>query len=143
MTTPERRPIRMDFRIEAPGSVSAPPPWAVVPGSAAPPSPATALAGRSTSAETRLLKTLWYSDGGGQGGRPLDEALTNLGESYIQGGRVVWELPTDLDSVYADYLSESVAQLNRLIEQGVMEIDSDGNIRPSGTEAMPTSAGEA
>ena len=43
---------------------------------------------------TRLLDTLWYSNGGGQGGGQLDEALANLGESYVDGnGEVVWQLP--------------------------------------------------
>jgi hypothetical protein len=60
MTTPARRPIRTDFTIEVSGPTSQvmAPPWAVVPGSAAAPTPAAAAsAGRSTSAVTRLLDT--------------------------------------------------------------------------------------
>jgi hypothetical protein len=83
------------------------------------------------SAVTRTLAAIWSSDGGGQGGRPLDKALTDLGESYIENDRVVWEPPADLSPAYADYLSQSVAELNRLIEAGVVQIDGDGNIRPA------------
>jgi hypothetical protein len=86
MTTPARRPIRTDFTIEVSGSTRQvlPLPWAVIPRSVAAPTPADAAsAGRSTSAVTRLLDTPWCSDSGGQGGHPIDEALTNLGESYV------------------------------------------------------------
>lgn len=59
MTTPARRPMRTDFTIEGSGSTrQVPPPWAMVPGSVTPPTPATAAtAERSTSAVTRLLGT--------------------------------------------------------------------------------------
>lgn len=147
MTTPARRPIRTDFTIEVSGPTpqAMAPPWAVVPGSVAPPTPAAAAsAGRSTSAVTRLLDTLWYSNGGGQGGRLLDEALTNLGEPYVgENGQVVWELPVDLDPDYADYLSESVAQLNRLIELRVVEIDAEGILRPRVIDGTSSSAGNS
>jgi hypothetical protein len=149
MTTPARRPIRTDFTIVVSGSTRQvlPPPWAAVavPGSVAPPTPAAAAsAGRSTSAATRLLDTLWYSNGGGQGGRPLDEALTSLGESYVENGQVVWEFSEDedLDPTYKDYLSESVAQLNRLIKQGVMVIDDQGQLKPK-IDGGPTSTGNS
>jgi hypothetical protein len=32
---------------------------------------------------TRLLDTVWCSNGAAQGEHPIDEALTNLGESYV------------------------------------------------------------
>jgi hypothetical protein len=128
-----RRPIRTDFRlpIDSPGAAPTPPPWTGVPGVGPAPTPPSGSAG-PTSAVTRMLNAIWSSDGGGQGGRPLDEALTNLGDSYIENDRVVWDPPAELSPDYADYLSQSVAELNRLIETGVVEIDDDGNIRPTG-----------
>jgi len=89
---------------------------------------------REPTGVTRLLDQVWSGDGGGQGGRPLDESLTGLGTAYVDGSGVVVELPDELDATYADYLKESVAQLNRLIEQGVMQIDSEGNLRPTAME---------
>jgi hypothetical protein len=124
----------------AAGAAAARPPWAGVPGVGLTPTSATSVAGflgpasdvGSSTALTRRIEGIWSSDGGGEGGRPLDQALTNLGQSYIENNRVIWEPPTDLSPTYTDYLSESVAQLNRLIERGLVEIDTDGNIRPTG-----------
>jgi hypothetical protein len=145
-SSPERRPLRTDsvLAIDTPGASPVPPPWVRVPaagaalGAAAPP---TAEAG-GPAGMTRVLDTIWSSDGGGQGGRPLDEALSTLGEIYVEGSQVVWEPPTDLDPTYQDYLAESVAQLNRLIEAGVMAIDAEGTLRPAATE-VPTGSTEA
>jgi hypothetical protein len=95
------------------------------------PTAPSALAARRDDV-TGTLDAVWLSDGGGQGGRPLDDALTNLGESYIEGGRVGWDPPAELATSHTDYLSQSLAELNRLIEKGVMEIDADGNIKPTG-----------
>jgi hypothetical protein len=141
---PQRRPLRADFvlPIDAPGATPAPPPWVRVPGMG----PARAVS-PATSSLTRVLDEVWTSEGGGRGGRPLDEALTNLGDPYIENERVVWDPPADLDPAYSDYLSESVAELNRLMDRGVVEIDAEGNIKPveSGGGAgatTPTRGGE-
>lgn len=127
-----RRSIRSDYSLSINAAGATPPPWvgAFAAVSAATPESQQSLSARPLNDVTRALNAIWSSDGGGQGGRPLDDALTRLGESFIEGGRIVWEPPADLDPVYTDYLSESVAQLNRLIERGVVVIDEEGNIRP-------------
>jgi hypothetical protein len=143
---PERRPLRTDsvLAIDTPGAPPVPPPWVRVPaagaasGAAGPPPPEAG----GPAGMTRVLDTIWSSDGGGQGGRPLDEALSNLGQVYVEGSQVVWQPPADLDPIYQDYLAESLAQLNRLIEAGVMVIEGDGTLRPVTTE-VPTTPTEA
>jgi hypothetical protein len=134
MSMPQRREIRTDFRlgIDARGTAPAPaaPPWVRVP-ALGPSASASSSLPVSASAVTRRLEEVWSSAGGGQGGRPLDDSLTTLGESYIQNDRVVWEAPGDLDPEYVDYLGQSVEQLNSLIDRGLVEIDADGNIRPT------------
>jgi hypothetical protein len=66
---------------------------------------------------TSMLAQVWSSDGGRQGGRLLDEALTSLGEAYVKGDRVVWELPEDLDpsieTIYWRRWTNSIGSLKR------------------------------
>ena len=119
---------------------AAPPPWVLQPVAVATPSAVNQLAPPSARAPsvTSMLAQVWSSDGGGQGGRLLDEALTSLGEAYVEGDRVVWEVPENLDPLYRDYLLVSVDQLNRLIEAGVMQIDEDGTLHAAATEVPET-----
>jgi hypothetical protein len=81
------------------------------------------------------LDRAWSSNGGGQGGGHLDDLLTNLGSAYIELGRVNWEPPDGLDPVFVDYLSQSVAELNRLLGYGAVRLDDDGNIVAGGGSA--------
>jgi hypothetical protein len=139
-SSPERRPLRTDttLPISTPGARPAPPPWVRLLGmgaaAAAPSAEARAPESGGPTSVTRLVETIWSGDGGGQGGRPLDETLSSLGTAYVEGNRVVVELPEELDPTYADYLQASLAQLNRLIEEGVMQVDSEGNLQPTALE---------
>src|SRR4051812_9768636 len=71
---------------------------------------------------TADLEAAWESDGGGLGGRTLDERLTNLGRAYVANGRVRWEPPTDLDQALVAYLSRSVADLNSRLRSGELTV---------------------
>lgn len=81
---------------------------------------------------SRTLEAAWNGDGGGRGGEHLDDLLTDLGEAYIEDGRVKWDPPPRLDPTYVDYLSQSVEDLNSRLRSGNLTIDEDGNIRPHG-----------
>lgn len=72
---------------------------------------------------SRTLEAAWNGDGGGRGGEHLDDLLTDLGEAYIEDGRVKWDPPPRLDPTYVDYLSQSVEDLNSRLRSGNLTID--------------------
>jgi hypothetical protein len=76
------------------------------------------------------LEYLWGSDSGGQGGRFLDEHLSNLGDAYIEKGYVRWNPPPDLEPSFVDYLTRSLEALNSHLQAGTLTVDASGNIRP-------------
>jgi hypothetical protein len=86
---------------------------------------ATAAA-RDVSTE---LEAAWSGDGGGDGGRALDDLLTGLGTAYIEGGRVIWQPPKSLASFFVAYLERSVEELNTRLGEGTLILDDDGNIK--------------
>jgi hypothetical protein len=91
-----------------------------------------AASGEPEAAQTQLMaeiEAVWQSDGDGLGGRTLDERLTNLGDAYVEGGRVKWNPPPGLDQALTAYLAQSVAELNRKLSSGELTIDADGNVR--------------
>jgi hypothetical protein len=87
---------------------------------------------QAPTAVTKALDEVWSKVRSAKDGQALDDALAELGQASIERDRVVWQPPRGLSANYADHLSKSVAELNRLIETGVMEIDADGNIKPVG-----------
>jgi hypothetical protein len=91
---------------------------------------ASALPQISPSDISVRLEYLWGSDGGGQGGRLLDEHLSSLGDASIDKGYVRWNPPPTLDSALVDYLARSVEALNSRLQAGTLTIDASGNIRP-------------
>jgi hypothetical protein len=121
-----RRPLRADFRLSVAAPPSAPP-WLTQTTS---PISEPAQVDRQLENSTVKLDHVWSTVGNGTGGAMLDQVLTELGESYADGDRIVWRPPSDLDSGYAGYLLASVEQLNYLIRQGVVEVTEGGTIRP-------------
>jgi len=79
-----------------------------------------------------MLAAMFASDGGGDGGRRLDDVLSGIGEAWLEGGAVNWEAPSDLDPAYRDFLSRSVEALNSRLAEGALVIDERGTITPSG-----------
>jgi len=122
----ERRPLRSDFKFTVDTPPGAPP-WSAQTND---PASTEAPVEGVRESTTMKLQRAWSTTGQGDGGAILDKALTDLGESYAEGDRVVWLPPADLDTEYADYLTASVGQLNQLITNGVVEIADDGTIRP-------------
>ena len=60
----------------------------------------------------------------------LDDLLSELGNAYVESGRVGWEPPSDLDPTLASYLAQSIEALNKRMDAGDLSIE-DGNIVPS------------
>jgi hypothetical protein len=101
------------------------PPWLTQPGHPAPPGGPPQGRRDSTSARVRRL---WSTAGDGRGGDALDNELSALGT--FQHADLAWQPPADLDPQLADYLTASLAQLKRLVEDGVVQIAPDGSITP-------------
>jgi len=92
---------------------------------------AAVSASREASETSRRFVALWSSEGGNRGGDELDDFLSDLGNAYVEDGRLRWDPPSDLDPVVANYFSRSIDELNKQIDLDVMRIDDEGNIRPA------------
>ena len=91
-------------------------------------------AGVSSLDLSMRLEAIWSSPGRGQ---DLDDLLSDLGNAYVEDGRVMWHPPPGLDPAFADYLSRSVEELNSHLQAGILTIDEDGNIRPVARPGPP------
>jgi hypothetical protein len=87
---------------------------------------------KGVSEVSAKIEAAWSSDGGGRGGKDLDDIISGLGAAYVQGGRVVWDPPPGLHPTYMNYLSWSVEELNNRLQAGTLTIDEDGNIKAPG-----------
>ncbi|MEJ2870952.1 hypothetical protein WCD74_24530 [Actinomycetospora sp. OC33-EN08] len=73
--------------------------------------------------------TPWPAAEDASGERGFLIAESELGEARVEGGGLVWEPPATLDAATRDYVTASVAELNRKLADGRLEVDDQGVIR--------------
>ncbi|MFE5817959.1 caspase family protein [Streptomyces sp. NPDC056479] len=88
-------------------------------------------------AVTLTLEELLADSDGTRGTQSVDELLTGLGESFIDGDRVEWTAPADIPDELARYLSASVQELNNKLQAGLLDLASDGSIAFSDEAVLP------